>query len=133
MSENLDLVRSIYTTWERGDFASTAWAHPEIQLVVADGPMPGAWKGLAELGEAGHEWTDAWAGFQAVAEEYRELDADRVLVLIRRSGRGKTSGMELEQMRTEGASLFRIRDGKVIGIVNYFDRKRALADLDLAE
>ena len=133
MSENLNLVRSIYTTWERGDFASAGWVDPEIELVVADGPMPGTWTGVAELAEAWHEWTDAWAGFQAVAEEYRDLDGERVLVLIRRSGRGKTSGMELEQMRTEGATLFHIHDGRVTRIVNYFNRERAFADLGVEE
>src|SRR5438067_1764773 len=40
-------VQSIYTAWERGDYSSAAWAHPEIETVMADGPTPGIWTGVA--------------------------------------------------------------------------------------
>jgi ketosteroid isomerase-like protein len=59
-----------------------------------------------------------------------ELDARRVLVLTRVSGRGKTSGV---QIGDRGAELFETHDGKVTRIVTYFDRDRALADLGLKE
>ena len=133
MSENLDLVRSIYAAWERGDFSSAEWAHPEIEYVIADGPAPGSWTGLAGLAEGWRDFLSAWEDFRVEAEEYRELDGERVLVLVHLSGRGKTSGLELGQMQAKGASLFHIRDGKVTRLVAYWDRERALADLGLAE
>jgi ketosteroid isomerase-like protein len=73
----------------------------------------------------------AWEGFRNEAEEFRELDAERVLVLHRHSGRGKTSGLDLAQMQAKAASLFHVRGGKVTRVVHYLDRQRALADLDL--
>jgi ketosteroid isomerase-like protein len=133
MSKNLDLVRSIYAEWERGDFSSTEWAHPEIEYVFVDGPTPGTWRGLLAAGEAFRDYLGAWDGYGLEAEEYRELDAERVLVLVRLSGSGKTSGLELAQMGASGASLFHLLDGKVTRFVNYFDGDRALADLGLKE
>jgi ketosteroid isomerase-like protein len=131
-SANLDLVRSIHAPWERGDFSSTAWAHPEIEYVVVDGPSPGTWTGLTDMARGARADLDAWEGFRYEAEEYRELDGERVLVLTDYSGRGKTSGLELGQMRAKGAHLFHVRDGKITRLVRYWDRDRALADLGLA-
>ena len=132
MSENVDLVRSIYADWERGDFGSAEWAHPEIEYVRAEGPEPGTWMGLAGLAEGARVYLDAWDDFRFVVDEYRELDNGRVLVLDHRSGCGKTSGLELGQMRTQSAHVFHIRDTKVTKLVIYLDRDRALADLGLA-
>jgi ketosteroid isomerase-like protein len=131
-SANLDLVRSIFAAWERGDYSTAEWAHPEIEYVIAGGPSPGSWTGLAGMAEGFREWLSAWEDFRGEAEEYRELDGERVLVLLRFSGRGKTSGLELGQMRAKGANVIHVRDGKVTRIVAYWDRERALADLGLA-
>jgi ketosteroid isomerase-like protein len=131
-SANLDLVRSILAAWERGDFSATDWAHPEIEWVFADGPEPGTWKGLSGMAKAHREWVAAWEDLRIVVEEYRELDDERVLVLVHLTGRGKTSGLEIGQVRAKGADLFRVWGGKVARLVLYMDRERALADFGLA-
>src|SRR6476620_9420618 len=95
MSENLDLVRSILAEWERADFRSVSWAHPEIEYVVIGGPEPGEWVGLAEMMTSARDFMSAWERYGITAEEYRELDDQRVLVFVRLSGRGKVSGFEI--------------------------------------
>jgi ketosteroid isomerase-like protein len=132
MSANLDLVRSIYAAWENGEYRSAEWADPEIEFAIADGPSPGRWKGLAGLAEAARDQMNAWQGLRFEADEYRELDDERVLVLMHFSARGKKSGLEMGQVRTDGATLFQVRGGKVTRYVFYWQRDRALADLGLA-
>jgi ketosteroid isomerase-like protein len=73
----------------------------------------------------------AWDDLRIYVEEYRAFDDERVLVLLRRAGRGKTSGIELGELHTRGAAVYHVRDGKVTRIVSYYDRDRALADLGL--
>ena len=130
--ENVEIVRAMYAAWERGDFNSVDWAHPEIEWVTADGPDPGSWKGLAGLGEGWSSWLNAWEECRVEAEEYRELDGDRVLVLAQLSGRGKTSGLEIGQLHS-GANVFHLRGGKVTRIVTYWDRERVLEAVGLRE
>jgi ketosteroid isomerase-like protein len=133
MSENLDLVRSIFADWERGDFDSVEWADPEIEFEIADGPAPGRWIGLAGMVQGWRDFLGAWEVWRGAAEGYRDLDGERVLVLIVGSGRGKTSGLDAEQISARGANLFYVRNGRVVRLIVYFNRERALADLGLAE
>ena len=123
-------MRSIYSEWERGDFSSAEWADPEIEFAFAGGPEPGSWKGLAGMSEGYREWLRAWEGFRAEPEEYLVLDSERILVLVRNSGRGRTSGLELEERSV--ANLFHLRGGQVTRIVVYLDRGLAFSDLGLA-
>ncbi|HVS28965.1 MAG TPA: nuclear transport factor 2 family protein [Solirubrobacteraceae bacterium] len=131
-SANVDLARSILAAWERGDWSSADWAHPEIEFVRTGGPTGGSWKGLAGMAQGWRDFLSSWQDLRIVGpEEYRELDDERVLVLHDFRGRGKTSGLDLGQMQSKVATLFHIRDGKVTRLVAYSHRNVALADLGL--
>ena len=131
--ENVELVRSIYADWERGEFDSADWAHPEIEYVFVDGPDPGSWTGRVEMAEQFGAWLGLWVEFRLKADEYRRLGAEDVIVLDHFSGHGRTSGLDLGEIQARGAWVFCIRDRKVTRMTRYMDRDRALADLGLEE
>jgi ketosteroid isomerase-like protein len=130
---NMDLVRSIYAAWERGDYRSAQWADPEIEYVILGaGIFPSvSTRGLAGLREAARGNIEVWEDLRIMAVEYRELDGERVLVLDRRSGLGKHSRLEIEQFGGNGAHLFHLSHGKVTRLVVYDERDRAFADVGL--
>ena len=129
---NGELVRRIVADWERGDFSSAAWAHPEIEFEVADGIMAGRWNGVEAMAES---WADVLRSFselRAEPEEIRELSDGCVLLLLKNAGRGRASGLDVRDVSSHAANVFYVRDGKVTRLVIYWDRERALADLGLA-
>ncbi len=132
MSENVDLVRSIFAAWERGDiFTSAEWAHPEIECVMVDGPVPSRRTGLAGATQITREVLSAYDDFSVTAQEYREIDQQRVLVLFQFLGRTKAGGLELGQITGRNATVLVIEHGAVRRLAVYWDRARALADLGL--
>jgi ketosteroid isomerase-like protein len=134
VSANLDLVRSIFADWERGDFGAAEWADPGIEFVIVGGSEVGTWTGLAEMRSTVRDRLSVWEDVRVRAEEYRELDDERVVVFYSASGRGKTSGLDVGQIWTRAAQLFHVRTGKVTKLVLYWDQDRAaLADLGLEE
>jgi ketosteroid isomerase-like protein len=129
----LELVQSMFADWERGGsyFGSAEWADPDIEFVLADGPDPGSWTGITAMAEAWGARLDAWKDFGVEVEEYRELDAERVLVFSHVIAHGKTSGVALGERETRGASVLHLREGKITRFVLYFSAERALGDLGL--
>jgi len=67
-----------------------------------------------------------WKEFRAEANKLRLLDDGRVLVLFHFSAHSKGSGLEVVGRLSQGASIYSLRDGKIIRLVTYWDRERAL-------
>ena len=121
-SANVDLLRSVYADWERGDYSSVEWADPDVELVIADGPGRETWRGLTEVGEGWSFFLGNWDEYRSQAEEFLEVDGERVLVMTRNHGRGKTSGLEVGPLSGENAVLFHLRGGKITRMAAYLDR-----------
>src|SRR3954447_15117755 len=95
MSDDVDLVRSLFAAWERGDWSSTDWADPEIEFVIAEGPDARSLTGLRAMVGAWREFLNAWTEYGVRADDIRELGDGRVLVILHAVGSGKTSGVQL--------------------------------------
>ncbi len=125
----MELLRSVFADWERGEFGRVDWAHPEIEYAEVGGPQPGEWTGVTQMAKAWAEVLRAWDEFRIEAEHYQALDDERVLVLVRPSGHGRSSGLDIREMHAQGAVLFTVRDGAVTKFALYWDRDRAYVGL----
>ena len=124
--ENLKLARSICERWEKGDWSSGDWADPEIEF-SSPGGMSGdeVFHGLETMERQWADWLGHFEDFSATPIEYLD-SADQVVVISRFGGRGKGSGVPIEELL--GATRFRIRDRKVVEIAIYVDPDWALRD-----
>ena len=126
---NLELVRSIYRSWEAGDFSRTGeWAHPQIESAAFGGPVTGGYTGTEAIADGWRAMLELLEDPHPEAEEYLDVDDERILVLGRLRGRERSTGEDVEQLR---ANLFRIREGLVVRLIFYWDRGRAFDDLGL--
>jgi ketosteroid isomerase-like protein len=118
----LETLRGGVEAFNRRDFDTflAVWARDAV------------WVGVQGMKEGFLDWVRVWRDWTVTAEDYRELDAERVLVLYRDSGRTKESGPEGARVENKGASLFQLRDQLVTRIIQYYYRDRAFADLGLA-
>ena len=132
MSENLDLVRSIYAAWARRDYTWTEWADADVDFIVVGGPSPGHWTGLMGMWQGWREILSAWEDWGVADIDYRELDHQRILALVRVAGRGKSSGVDAAELGGKVANVFHIQNGVVTKLVVYWEVDLALTDLGLA-
>ena len=130
MSENLDLVRSIYAAYERGDFRTPADEFaPDFEWVQLRAVVePGTHRGLEARDRAFRSIFEVYENFRIEPEEY--IDAgDRVIVVARSHGTARGSGMQLDQ---RFAYVWTVRDGKPVRMEQYASRDEALKALALS-
>ena len=129
--EDLEAVRQVYDEWGRGNWTPRFDFYDEAMEWGWSDEFPGiagVYHDPATRNRRLQEWLQEWDDWRCEAEELIVHD-DKVVALCRYRGRGKGSGVEVE---TRGAHVWTLRDGKVIRLVVWATRERALRDVGLA-
>ena len=120
--ENVEIVRRFVLS----DPDDLSDAHPDI-----------VWNPVDEVASQGHDalraalarWMGEWDEYQDALEELEDL-GDRVLATYYFRGRGRGSGIEIDQRFYE---VYTVRDGKVVRMDEYATRAEALEAAGLRE
>jgi ketosteroid isomerase-like protein len=122
---NEEVIRRGYEAISRGDVAAAkTLLHPDCELLTLFG-------GVAGRTYRGHEGIDAWFAdmqesweeVEQTPERFIEVDGERTIAVVRFRGRGRGSGIEIDQRL---AGVFTIRGGKGIRVETYASLDEAL-------
>jgi ketosteroid isomerase-like protein len=123
MSEaRAEVVREMYAAFHGDDAAgSLAHFHPDVEVDVSrrmDGTIG---RGHEFLGRVIAEWLGAFEGWREEIEEVHGAGS-KVLVVAVQRGRGKSSGIEVEQRY---AVVYEVADGLITAMTIYLDLAEA--------
>jgi ketosteroid isomerase-like protein len=128
--ENVEIVRRMYETYHAGDAAaSLACFDPDVVVDFsrrADGRVG---QGREYLSQAVASWMGAWEEWQEEIEDIRDLGS-QVYVAATQRGRGKGSGVEVEQSY---AFLCEVGGGTITKVTYYPQAAEALEAAGLWE
>jgi ketosteroid isomerase-like protein len=119
--ENVEVARRFFDTYRRGDHAGSleCLAPDVLYKVVQEAPA----RGREEVRAIWERWEAAWEVIETVPEEF--IDAgDRVVVTVRYTGRGRSSGAEFD---TRTYEVLTLRDGQIVEKEEFSARAGALA------
>jgi ketosteroid isomerase-like protein len=124
---DLERLQALYRDWARGDFSRGDIFDRAIKSENVGMGDPIRVGNYEEFIGAMREWLSAWERPLTIEAEEFIQSGDRILVLVRWSGRGKGSGVEIE---ASGAHLWTFRDGLAVRLETYRDGDEARAELE---
>jgi ketosteroid isomerase-like protein len=132
--ENVEIVRRALDAFSRSDRASVEpLLHPDVEWRTVLGPLLGVEtvSGRDAVLRFGlQEIPDAFEDLRVEIEEVRDLGEGRVLLVARYLGRGRRSGVELDERIS---SIHRLRDGMIVSVRDYPSRREALEAAGLSD
>jgi ketosteroid isomerase-like protein len=127
--ENVELVRRMQEAFT-GPTPELAlsFLHPDVVYDARERPDGKVWRGREEMAGAMLEWSEVWNDLEVEAERYVDAGEGKVLILWREWGRGKGSGIAMNQ---RGANLVTLVDGRIVHMRLYIDQRAALRAVGL--
>ena len=125
--ENVDATRRSIEAYRRGDYArASAHLAPDVVWTVGQ-ELPA--HGPAAVRAMWERWDGEWEQLETVIEEVIDAD-DKVLMAVRYRGRGRASGVEVDDRLFE---VHTFRDSQCVSKVDFQKRAEALEAAGLSE
>jgi uncharacterized protein len=121
MTGNLDLARSTYEAFARGDIDTVLAGFAEdIEWIEPDGYFVGAGgvRGRAAVSEVFAQYPEFWSEFSVTPERFLEAGEEWVIVTGSQHGVARATGKEY---RGRFANIWRIRNGQAVRLEVYTD------------
>ena len=129
---NVELVRKLFEVYNERSFEENAdLIDPDMKWDMSRVELPdgSSYTGPEEFRDFIEAWEEGFASESMEAQEI--IDAgERVVVVVEHRGRGRISGIEVDQ---HFAMVWTLRDGRAVAMTMYRTRDEALKAVGLSE
>jgi ketosteroid isomerase-like protein len=129
---NEQIIRRSYELMNAGDLEKgKELIHTDCEIRTRFTSLSGrTYRGLTGVDEWAAEVDDSWETIEQTPERFVPIDGERTAVIVRFRGRGRGSGVEIDETLVV---VWTVRNGKVAGVESYEDLDEALNRGDSAE
>jgi ketosteroid isomerase-like protein len=122
--QNVEILQRLGAAFNRGDLdAANGMFDPAAEWQMArEDPDSTTRRGAQAIRGLWDSWLESYPGLQLTGEEVIPA-GDRVFVWVRLTGSGAASGADVEM---EEDYVYTVRDGMVLRVEEYFDRREGL-------
>jgi ketosteroid isomerase-like protein len=126
--ENVDLVRRMFWAFDHDSDAWQSMLSPALEWFPFENNHTPSY-GIAAAVRTRDQWRDAWDDARSDAEDVVG-EGENVVASVHLTGRGKTSGAEVD-VRIH--FHLKVRDGKVVYVYEHLDKADALEAVGVSE
>jgi ketosteroid isomerase-like protein len=128
---DVEVLRLVYERWARGDFAPSLTLFDDNITLTIDSAIPDGGDYIGREGVRAYMsvFLASWESLTIAAESFRDAE-DNVLVEVRQTGIGRSSGVSVEHQYFQ---VWTFRAGKVVRLETIMSEKRALEAVGLRE